>query len=211
MRALLLLLLAIPLRAQDPTAIVRRAGVVYRGLGSLQADFVQIIEDPSLGDTLRTTGKLYQTGANSFAMRFSDPPDEAIVIDGKYVWLYTPSTTPGQVIRTPMETDPVYGANLLARILDRPSERYNSSWLRSDTLGGRRVDVVAIVPRTGSLSFSRAVLWLDSEEALPRRIELSEAQGVRRVLILSHLRPNATIAREVFEFRVPKGVRVVDQ
>jgi len=210
MRLALLLLLAAPLQAQDPAAIVRRAGAVYRGLGSLQADFTQIIEDPGIGDTLRSSGKLYQAGANSFAMRFSDPPEEAIVIDGKYVWLYTPSTTPGQVIRTRMETDPVYGANLLARILDRPSERYNTTWLRSDTVGGRRVDVVAIVPRAGSLSFSKAVLWLDAE-ALPRRIELSEAQGVRRILILSQLRPNAPIERGMFEFRVPKGVRVIDQ
>ncbi len=211
MRLALLALLAAPLHAQDPAAIVRRAGAAYRTLTSLQADFVQIIEDPGLGDTLRTGGRLYQAGVNSFAMRFSDPPDEAIVIDGKYVWLYTPSTTPGQVIRTRMETDPVYGANLLARILDRPSERYSSTWLRADTLGGRHVDVVSIIPRAGSLSFSKAVLWLDSEAALPRRIELEESQGVRRILILSHLRPNATIDRGVFEFKVPKGVRVVDQ
>lgn len=211
MIALLLALLGPPTQAPDAAAIVRRAGAVYRGLGSLQADFLQIIEDPGLGDTLRTAGKLYQAGANSFAMRFSDPPDEAIVIDGKYVWLYTPSTTPGQVIRSRMETDPVYGANLLAKILDRPSERYSTTWLRADTLGGRHVDVVAIVPRSGSLNFSKAVLWLDREEALPRRIELSETQGSRRILILSRLRTNAPIDRALFEFRVPKGVRVVDQ
>jgi outer membrane lipoprotein carrier protein len=207
----LLALLAGPPQSPDPAAIVRRAGAVYRGLTSLQADFVQVIQDPGIGDTLRADGRLYQAGANSFAMRFSDPPDEAIVIDGKFVWLYTPSTTPGQVIRSRMEADPVYGANLLARILDRPAERYSSAWLRADTLGGRRMDVVSIVPRSGSLSFSKAVLWLDREDALPRRIELEEAQGVRRVLTLSRLRPNATIDRGLFEFKVPKGVRVVDR
>jgi outer membrane lipoprotein carrier protein len=204
-------LLAAALPAQDPGAIVRRAGAAYRSLTSLQADFVQIIEDPGLGDTLRTKGRLYQAGPNAFAMRFSDPPEEAIVIDGQYVWLYTPSTTPGQVIRMRMETDPVYGANLLARILDRPAERYRSAWLRADTLGGRRVDVVSITPNGTSLSFSKAVLWLDREEGLPRRIELEEAQGVKRILLLSQLRPNAAINRDVFEFKVPKGTRIVDQ
>jgi outer membrane lipoprotein carrier protein len=199
------------LQAQDASAIVRRAGAAYRSLTSLQADFVQMIEDPSLGDTLQTTGKLYQAGPNAFAMRFSDPPDEAIVIDGKYVWLYFPSTAPGQVIRMRMETDPVYGANLLAKLLDRPAERYRSAWIRSDTVGGRRVDVVSIIPRSDNQSFSKAVLWLDMEEALPRRIELSEAAGVRRILTLSHLRPNGTVDRTLFEFQVPKGVRVVDQ
>jgi len=200
-----------PAQAQDATAIVRRAGAAYRNVTSLQADFVQIIADPGLGDTLRSNGRLYQAGANAFSMRFSDPPDEAIVIDGKYVWIYTPSTNPGQVMRMRMETDPVYGANLLARILDRPAERYRSEWLRADTLGGRRVDVVSIVPNGANLSFTRAVLWLDRDEALPRRIELEEAQGVRRTLLLSRLRSNLPIDRELFEFKLPKGIRIVDQ
>ena len=197
-------------QAQDAAAIVRRAGALYRGLSSLQADFIQVIEDARLGDPLKTSGRLYQAGQNAFAMRFTDPPEDAIVIDGRYVWVYTPSTTPGQVLRTPMESDPVYGVNLLARILDRPTDRYGATWLRADALNGHRVDVVAIVPKT-NVNFLKAVLWLDQEDALPRRIELDESPGVRRILTLSRLRPNAPIERERFEFPVPKGVRVGDQ
>ena len=199
------------LSAQDPVSLIRRSSSVYRGLTSLQADFVQVIEDAGIGDTLTTTGKLYQAGQNAFAMRFSDPPDEAIVIDGRYTWVYTPSTTPGQVIRMAVESDPVYGVNLLARLLDRPGDRYAASWLRSDEVNGRRVQVVAIVPRSANANFTRAVLWLDPDDSLPRRIELEEAPGVRRILTLSRIRPNATIPRETFEFKVPRGVRIVDQ
>jgi outer membrane lipoprotein carrier protein len=195
----------------DPLAIVRRAGSVYRGLSSLQADFTQVVEDAQLGDTLKSTGRLYQAGPNSFAMRFTDPPDEAIVIDGRYVWVYTPSSTPGQVIRMQMESDPVYGANLLARILDRPADRYRVAYLRLDTASGRPVDVVSLVPRGTNLNFSKAILWLDQDDALPRRIELFESQGARRILGLSHLRTNAPVPEETFAFVVPKGVRIVDQ
>src|SRR5688572_11105942 len=216
-RKLIVVLCAVaPLRpsalaAQDPTTLIRRASSVYRGLTSLQADFVQVIEDAGLGDTLTTTGKLYQSGQNAFAMRFTDPPEEAIVIDGRYTWIYTPSTAPGQVIRMTVEGDPVYGVNLLARLLDRPADRYGATWLRKDEVNGREVEVVAIVPRSANANFSRAVLWLDRDDALPRRIELDEAPGVRRILTLSKLRPNATIARELFEFKIPRGVRVVVQ
>jgi outer membrane lipoprotein carrier protein len=213
-RTLLLALAAASAATQappDPVALVRRAGSTYRTLSSLQADFVQVIEDTRMGDSLRSAGRLYQAGQNGFAMRFSDPPDEAIVLDGRFAWFYTPSTTPGQVIRMPMESDPVYGVNLLARILDRPAERYEITPVRSDTLGGRRVSVVALVPRAANVNFRRAVLWLDGEEALPRRIELEESPGARRVLTLTRIRPNAPIPREMFEFRVPRGVRIVDQ
>lgn len=204
-------LAAQPPTPQDPVSVIRRASNAYRGLSSLQAEFVQVIEDAGLGDTLTTTGRLYQAGQNAFAMRFTDPPDEAIVIDGRYTWVYTPSTSPGQVIRMSVESDPVYGVNLLARLLDRPADRYRSTWLRTDEVNGRKVSVVAIVPTSPNANFSRAVLWIDAEDALPRRIELDESPGVRRILTLSRLRPNATIPREQFEFKIPRGVRVVDQ
>jgi len=199
------------LSAQDPSAIVRRASGAYRGLASLQADFLQIIEDASLGDTLKSTGRLAQAGDNRFAMRFTDPAEDAIVIDGRHVWIYTPSTTPGQVIRMPVEADPVYGVNILAKVLDRPADRYQLSFVKSEQVGGRMQDVVSTVPRSPTARFDRAVLWIDREDGLPRRIELDESPGVRRILVLSHLRPNAPLRANTFLFEVPKGVRVVDQ
>ena len=212
-RAALLLSALAPaaaLPAQDPIGLVRRASSTYRALGSLQADFIQVLQDVNIGDTVTTTGRLYQAGQNLFAMRFTDPPEEAIVIDGRYSWFYLPSTSPGQVIRTPVESDPVYGVNLLARILDRPADRYETTWVRADTLGGRRIGVVSIVPRGTNVNFLRAVLWLDQEDMLPRRIELEESRGAWRILTLSRIRPNASIPKETFEFKVPRGVRIVD-
>jgi outer membrane lipoprotein-sorting protein len=67
------------------------------------------------------------------------------------------------------------------------------------------------VPRSPSARFDRAVLWIDREDGLPRRIELDESPGVRRILTLSRLRPNAPLRSNAFVFEVPKGVRVVDQ
>jgi outer membrane lipoprotein-sorting protein len=70
---------------------------------------------------------------------------------------------------------------------------------------------VSTVPRSPSARFDRAVLWIDREDGLPRRIELDESPGVRRILTLSRLRPNAPLRPNAFVFEVPKGVRVVDQ
>jgi outer membrane lipoprotein-sorting protein len=72
-------------------------------------------------------------------------------------------------------------------------------------------DVVSTVPRSPSARFDRAVLWIDRQDGLPRRIELDESPGVRRILTLSRLRPNAPLRPNAFVFEVPKGVRVVDQ
>src|SRR4051812_21689220 len=111
-----------PLEAQDPNAIIGRSAQIYRSLGSLQADFVQVIDNPMI-DSAESKGTLVQSGPVKLSMRFTQPSGEAVVIDGKHVWVYTPSTVPGQVIRMPAPTGgPTYGYNLLAWFLDRPSE-----------------------------------------------------------------------------------------
>jgi outer membrane lipoprotein-sorting protein len=61
------------------------------------------------------------------------------------------------------------------------------------------------------MPFTKAVIWLDQADALPRRLDIEEESGARRTLDLSHLRVNQTIPDETFSFKVPKGVRIVDQ
>ena len=197
--------------AQDAAAIVGRSSRVYRSLSSLSADFVQLIDNPMI-DSATSKGTLVQAGEDKLAMRFTDPPGEAIVIDGEKVWVYTPSTTPGQVLRMPLPSGgPVYGYNILAWLLDRPAERYTATYVRADRLNGRAVDVVQLAPAVPDLPFERAIVWLDKEDGLPRRLEITEHSGATRTLTLSKVRTNRTVPDDTFTFKVPSGVRIVDQ
>jgi outer membrane lipoprotein carrier protein len=207
----LTLLTASPARAQDAQAIIGRAARVYRSLASLRADFVQVIDNPMI-DSAESKGTLVQAGPAKLAMRFSDPPGEAIVIDGEHVWVYTPSTVPGQVVRLSVPSGgPVYGYNLLAWLLDRPAERYRPSYLRSERIGGRTSDVIQLIPAVPNLPFTKAVIWLDREDALPRRLEIHEESGATRTLTLSRIQVNQSLPERTFSFKVPSGVRIVDQ
>jgi outer membrane lipoprotein-sorting protein len=207
----LALLTATPLPAQDAQAIIGRAARVYRSLASLRADFVQLIDNPMI-DSAESKGTLAQAGPAKLAMRFSDPAGEAIVIDGQHVWVYTPSTVPDQVVRLAVPNGgPVYGYNLLAWLLDRPAERYRASYLRSERIDGRPTDVVQLIPAVPDLPFTKAVIWLDQESALPRRLEIHEESGATRTLRLTRIRVNETLPKRTFTFDVPRGVRVVDQ
>jgi outer membrane lipoprotein-sorting protein len=208
---ILTLLSSSPVAAQDAQAIIGRAARVYRSLASLRADFVQVIDNPMI-DSAESAGTLMQAGPAKLAMRFSDPPGEAIVIDGEHVWVYTPSTVPDQVIRLSVPNGgPVYGYNLLAWLLDRPAERYRASYLRSERIDGRTTDAIQLIPAVPNLPFTKAVVWIDREDALPRRLEIHEESGATRTLSLSHIRVNQSLPAQTFQFKVPKGVRVVDQ
>ena len=200
-----------PVQGPDANAIVGRSSRVYRSLSSLSADFVQVIDNPMI-DSAESRGTLVQAGEDKLAMRFTDPPGEALVIDGRSIWVYTPSTTPGQVIRMSVPSGgPVYGYNILAWLLDRPAERYTASYVRPDRLNGRDVDVVRLEPAVPDLPFERAIVSLDKEDGLPRRLEITEHSGALRTLTLSKVRVNRSVPKDTFTFQVPSGVRVVDQ
>ena len=201
------------IRAQtppDPTAIVERAAGVYQGLSSYRADFTQVIADQMLG-VMESRGKLVQAGTSRLSMRFSKPSGEAIVMDGSQIWIYTPSTTPGQVLKLPIPSAAEYGPNVLAWLLNRPAERYRSTYVREDSLEGLAVDVISLTPLDPQLPFTEAILWLDQQQALPRLVEIQERSGAQRTLTLLKVQINAPIATGTFRFDVPPGVRVVEQ
>jgi outer membrane lipoprotein carrier protein len=196
---------------QDPSAILDRASAAYDTVKTLQADFIQIVENPMVGDPDTTRGKLFQRRPSDFAMRFTDPKNDRVVADGKHLWLYTPSSTPGQVIRTSIPGSGTTGPNLIGQFVEHPRERYTARYVRADSLPDGRVDVIALTPRAPDLPYTEATVWIAQRDALVRRIEIVETSGQRRTIMLQHLTVNGTIPAREFRFVPTSGLRVVDQ
>ena len=200
---------------QDPQPILDRASASYDTVRTLQADFVQIVDNPMLGDPDTTRGKLYQQRPNFFEMRFTDPKNDRIVADGKKLWLYTPSTTPGQVIRTAIPSAGTSGPNLIGQFVEHPRERYDARYVRADSVlvppPGGAVDVIALKPRQTDLPYTAATVWIARTDGLVRRIEIVESSGQTRTIILRNLVVNRPVPSREFKFAPPAGTQVVDQ
>jgi len=199
------------LSAQDPWPVLDRASAAYQRARTFAADFVQVVANPMLGEPDTTRGRLYQQRPNRFAMRFTLPRGDRIVADGRWLWLYTPSTTPGQVIRSRIPENGTTGPNLIGQFVERARERYRARYVRADSTGAGWVDVIALTPRDSSLPYSGAVVWVGREDGLVRRLEITESGGQLRVVILSNLVENAAVAAREFRFTPPASVQVVEQ
>ena len=200
-------------RQSDPLAVLDRASATYDTVRTLSADFVQIVDNPMAGVVDTTRGRLYQEKPNRFAMRFTAPQGDRIVADGRLLWLYTPSTTPGQVIRTAIPSAGSTGPNLIAQFVERPRERYAARWLRADSLpwGTGVADVLALTPKDASVPYRDAVVWVSRGSGLLARIEITERSGQRRVVVLRNVVVNTRVPGREFTFVPPAGARVVDQ
>jgi outer membrane lipoprotein carrier protein len=196
---------------QDPAPILDRASASFDTVRTLAADFVQIVENPMVGDPDTTRGRLYQQRPNFFAMRFTEPRNDRIVADGRRLWLYTPSTTPGQVIRTTIPGTGSTGPNLIGQFVEHPRERYTARYVRADSVDGAQVDVITLTPRANDLPYSEATVWIAKQDGLIRQIEIVENSGQRRTIILKNLTVNKPIPGREFRLAPTSGVRVVDQ
>ena len=203
--------------AQDPTPILDHASASFDTVRTLSADFTQIVDNPMLGDPDTTRGRLFQRRPNYFAMRFSEPKNDRIVAAGRRLWLYTPSTTPGQVIRSTIPGTGTTGPNLIGQFVEHPRERYTARYVRADSVDGVPVDVIALTPRRGTgagatdLPYTDATVWIAKQDGLIRRIDIVENSGQRRTITLQHLTVNGAIPAREFRFSPTSGVRVVDQ
>jgi outer membrane lipoprotein-sorting protein len=72
-------------------------------------------------------------------------------------------------------------------------------------------DVVELVPAVPDMPFTKALIWVDRENALPRRLEIHEQSGATRTLTLNNIQVNQSLPQQTFTFKVPSGARVVDQ
>ncbi|MDH5644181.1 MAG: outer membrane lipoprotein carrier protein LolA [Gemmatimonadota bacterium] len=197
-----------PLYAQEAERVLATAETTYRSLATIEAQFTQTIENPMLGEPEITTGTLYLEKPDRFAMKFADPQGDRIVADGSWLWLYTPSTTPNQVIRQPVPERGAATPNLFGQFVDRPLERYTARYVGAGTVNGMEIERVLLNPRTGDAGFRRAEISV-SQDGMMRRIIIVEDSGQVRTLVFDSIAVNIAIAERELSFTVPNGTRIV--
>ncbi|MCC6318637.1 MAG: outer membrane lipoprotein chaperone LolA [Gemmatimonadaceae bacterium] len=199
---------ALGAQASPADQAIDRAVAAYATVRTAKATFEQSITNALTGSTIPSKGAFEQARPDRFAFRFTDPKGDVILSDGKFVWLYLPSSTPGQVIRAPLTADIEGSIDLIGAFFSNPRAKYTISDAGEATINGRVTRAVNLVPR-GDAGFARARVWID-DEGLLRQFEAQEHNGVsRRVRIMTY-EPNATVSASAFRFTPPKGVKVVD-
>jgi outer membrane lipoprotein carrier protein len=197
--------------AQSPEAVMNRAVKAYSALGSVKAEFRQSITNPITGTNATSRGVLLRKDPNLLSINFSDPKGDRIVSDGQSLWIYLPSTAPGQVIKTSAKAN-----NALAMVdpggafLSSPAARYTMSDGGSASVGGRKMNVVKLIPKRDNGMFTQATLWVDAESSFIRQFEVTDANGLKRLVTITSIQPDASIAGSEFRFIPGKNVRVLD-
>jgi outer membrane lipoprotein carrier protein len=194
--------------AQDD--LLDRAVAVWAKVKTARATFEQTITNSLTGRTLTATGEYQQERPGKLAVKFADPANDRIIADGKYVWLYLPSSAPDQVIKTPQTAAGTGTVDITAQFLSAPRSKYNIEPVGTQVVSGRATHGFNLVPKNkqGS-SFLAASVWIDDQDATIRQFEVTDQSGVQRKVRLTSFKTNVPVDESVFVFTPPAGVRVV--
>lgn len=195
--------------AQSADAIIDRAVAAYNRLTSMRAEFRQTLTNPVTGTTQTTSGVILRKKPNLLNINFET--GDRITADGSTLWMYLPSSAPGQVVRMPYTGANASAVDPADQFLDSPRSRFTVTSSGTATVGGRATHILTLVPKRANSQFTSAKVWIDDRDSSIRQFDVETANGLRRHVVITSFTPNPDVGKSSFRFAVPKGARIVDQ
>ena len=200
-------------RQQSPVdAVIDKAVATYNKTKTSKGTFEQAITNPLTGSTVKAVGEFQQQREPArFSFRFVQPKGDMIIGDGKWLWVYLPSSTPGQVIKVPMTDGGAGSLDLASRFFDSPKTRFAITDAGTATVAGRAAHALMLKPKSSTEPFTQAKVWIDTADGTLRQFQTEEPSGITRLVTITAVTPNAPVDAKLFSFTPPKGARIVDQ
>src|SRR5215471_15927366 len=150
-------------QSTDP---IDRAVATWAKIKTVKGTFEQTVSNSLTGTSATSHGEYMQERPNRLAIRFRPPESGAIVSDGKVLWVYLPSSTPGQVVKRPATDHSAVPIDFTGEFLDAPRTKYDITPLGTKTVEGHAAHGFKVVARAGtSSSFTTATVWVDDDDA----------------------------------------------
>jgi len=192
--------------------MIDKAVATYNKTKTSKGTFEQAITNPLTGSTVKAVGEFQQQREPArFSFRFVQPKGDMIIGDGKWLWVYLPSSTPGQVIKVPMTDGGAGSIDLASRFFDSPKTRFAITDAGTATVAGRAAHALMLKPKSSTEPFTQAKVWIDTTDGTLRQFETVEPSGITRLVTITTVTPNAPVDAKLFSFTPPKGARIVDQ
>lgn len=201
-----------PAGAQSVDGTIDRASAAWAKIKTVRGAFEQTVTNQLTGSSATSRGEYAQDRPNLLSIRFTQPASDAIVSDGRVVWVFLPSSAPGQVIKRSATDRSQSPIDLTGTFLDSPRAKYDITAAPGKTVDGHATHGLSLVPKAGvSAPFTKATVWVDDDDAFIREFDVTESTGVSRHIHLTTIEPNAPVDKSLFVFSVPTGSKVVDQ
>lgn len=189
---------------ENADKIIARVRNTYEKLQALSADFQKEYTWALAGETQTLTGKLYLKKGDRYRV---ETEAQTIVTDGKTVWTY--SADKQQVFIDNMTKSQ---ENPLPRdLLIKYTNDFKAEYVRNEKIDEIDCHVVRLQPRQEDDSFAKSVtVWVDKKNWIAVKIEQVDLNENLTVYKLQNFAINPALEDQLFAFKIPDNVEVVD-
>ncbi len=204
---LALLFLTMPAQVKDLNNLVDGVEKSFQGMKDFQADFIQIFEDP-LNRKQQESGHLYLMKPRRMRWEYKSPEDKLFVSDGKTVYFYIPADRQVHKDAVKDTFDDRMPLMFLLGRSDLRNEFTQFAELKAKPFfEGTRV--IQMYPKRKT-DLKEVIMEVDPSNYQIRRLLLSHSDGSHSQFIFSNIRTNTGVHSDVFDFKVPAGISVVE-
>jgi outer membrane lipoprotein carrier protein len=175
----------------------------------MRAEFRQTLTNPLTGSTQTTNGVILRKKPNLLSINFES--GDRVAADGTTLWVYLPSSVPGQVVKMPYTGANASSVDPADQFLNSPRTRFNVTASGTASVGGRATHAITLVPKRANPNFTSAKIWIDDNDSSIRQFDVETANGLQRHVVITSFTPNPVLSRASFRFVVPPGAKIVDQ
>ena len=196
-------------RAQSADAVIDRAVAAYAKLNSMRAEFKQTLTNPLTGNSQTTSGVILRKKPNLLSINFDT--GDRVTADGSSLWVYLPSSAPGQVVKMPYTGANAGAIDPADQFLNSPRTRFTVTSGGEAAVGGRSTHIVTLTPKRANSGFTSAKVWIDDADSSIRQFDVETANGLKRHVVITSFTANPAIGSSSFRFAVPRNAKIVDQ
>lgn len=196
-------------QAADPIALAAKIQQRYNGIKDFQGDFVQTYEGGVLRTKTTERGTLAIKRPGRIRFTYTKPERKEFVSDGTR--LYTHLVADKQVIVSPAPT--ADAGDVPAMFLAGQSDLARDYTPSFTPLPGAATGLLTLklVPKNRQSEFESLGIGLDPKTLQIQFLTAVDKQGGRSSFAFSNLKENRGLSDKHFEFRIPRGVEVVNQ
>jgi outer membrane lipoprotein carrier protein len=188
-------------------AVIDGVDRTFARMRDFSADFVQIQQN-NLNQKQQGVGHLYLMRPRKARYEYAKPEEQLFVSDGKNLYFYVPADRQVQKGTIRETFDDRIPLMFLVGQSDLRGE-FTSFELLSTPPEIPGTMVIRMHPKRKT-DLKELVMEVEPESYLIRRLQLQRNDGSRFEFRFSNIRVNSGLKSDLFDFKVPAGVRVVE-
>jgi len=170
---------------------------------TLVADFEETFHWVMIDEKQTFSGKLFIGEGDKFRLQTAE---QVIVSDGKTLWTYDAGKKQVLIDNVNQSGDDLLPRRLLLKF----QKNYQASLLNEETIDGRPCYVLELVSKSEDVFIPKMTVWIDTQTWLTKKLRYEDVNQNVTTYRLRKIKINQKIPEEIFHYKIPLNVQVID-